>query len=73
MGHESPVKADGPDSVTAGLNVRITVSGDCGRIHASFEDWQRCQVCERVLQNNLFLGRMLTATESQTPRDPNGR
>lgn len=35
----------------------LTVRGDCGKIHSSFEEWQKCQVCESVLVRRLRDGR----------------
>jgi hypothetical protein len=34
--------------------VRISVRGDCGVIHPSFEDWQACKSCERSLARALL-------------------
>lgn len=28
------------------MDIRLTVVGNCGRIHASFEEWQRCRSCD---------------------------
>lgn len=42
---------------TQDLVVKITVMGDCGIVHPTFEDWQQCQVCERFLQQALQDGR----------------
>ena len=71
MGHESPPIVETPDSVN-GLHVKMTVLGDCGRIHPSFEDWQKCAECERILKHNLFLSRMLTAQFPLPHRDTTG-
>jgi hypothetical protein len=27
-------------------HIRLTVRGNCGRIHASFEEWQSCRACD---------------------------
>jgi hypothetical protein len=32
------------------VKTHITVTGDCGRLHPSFEDWQQCEACKREQQ-----------------------
>ncbi len=33
---------------------RISVRGDCGIVHPSFEDWMTCKACERSLARALM-------------------
>lgn len=33
--------------------IEITVKGDCGIIHQSFEQWQACKVCEWHIKRRL--------------------
>lgn len=37
--------------------VTITVRGDCGIVHPSVEDWQRCRVCDAIIQRNIAAAR----------------
>lgn len=40
----------------AEITYHITVKGDCGRIHPSFEDWQACSVCDAILRSRVNHG-----------------
>ena len=62
MDHESDLPTSAPDSVnvTPDMVVRCTVRGDCGIVHPSFEEWQKCRTCERILWQRLAMGIVLT-------------
>ena len=33
--------------------IKCSIAGDCGRPHASVEEWQKCRACEEILQRRL--------------------
>ena len=52
------VEAEGVDRVKEAWElVSITVRGDCGIIHPTFEDWQRCHVCDAIIKRNTAASR----------------
>ncbi len=36
---------------------KVTVIGDCGKVHASFEEWQQCKLCEAIIARNIRLAK----------------
>lgn len=33
--------------------VSITVKGDCGKVHASVDEWDKCEACAAILKARL--------------------
>lgn len=33
------------------ITYKATVLGDCGKTHSSIEEWQKCEVCDLILDS----------------------
>ena len=47
-----------------------SVRGDCGAIHSSFEEWQKCQICERIILSRLTLEQRIARLERLLENKP---
>ena len=46
---------------------KVTVTGDCGKTHASFDEWQQCQVCETIIKSRVSTGRTFARLPTREP------
>jgi hypothetical protein len=58
--------------VDSPMTLSITVKGDCGKVHSSFEDWQSCEACRRIGVYQEFEQRVKAYFDSD-PNEPAAR